>query len=49
MRARILAEIESQLTCEEAPDLLDEKPRALHVLFHLHAAGAHLGLEVLGI
>lgn len=40
---------EGQLTCEEAPDLLDEKPRVLDVFFHLHAAGAHLGLEALGI
>lgn len=40
---------EGQLTREEAPNLLDEKPCALDIFLHLRAAGAHLSLKALGI
>ena len=40
---------EGQLTCEKAPDLLDEKPCALDIFLHQQAAGTHLGLKALGI
>lgn len=40
---------EGQLTCEEAPDLLDEEPCALNIFLHLQAAATHLGLKALGI
>lgn len=40
---------EGGLTREEAPDLLDEKPHVPDIFFHLQAAGAHLGLQALGV